>query len=435
MGNILKSHVECTCEEFVAEVAGRRRKPYLDALKSTFKTIVLGKSTLVKDMSSFLRENEGKLERKRAQELMSGWLNAYDFAALLNPYLLARSAAGVTDEATLAVDFSDISKEFGGEGMEGMEMGYDGSRHCTAMGHDFISVSLVGAAYREAFPVYAKLGRGRHCHADLIYEAIRAVMERTGGRGWLVFDRGMDDARFLRKMKRDGRKAVVRVKDEGRDVFGDGRTVGEALADVPFAKAHLKTYRGDRLAEVRCRVGHVRYCADRHCKDAVTEDVGVLVVESRFDGKSLYLYVVCPDAVLADRRAMFAWAVRAAQAYCDRWQIETSFLAVKQEFALEKARVRTFRRLENIFALCMLAYVFMIGHIRGSRRFRRIVKALSDNAADIALKTHSLLAGIRTLATKERLRFISGRPRTRGRPRPGQLTLDLRAADGSSYCL
>ena len=44
-------------------------------------------------MSSFLRENEGELERKRVQELMSGWLNAYDFAALLNPYLLARSAA------------------------------------------------------------------------------------------------------------------------------------------------------------------------------------------------------------------------------------------------------------------------------------------------------------------------------------------------------
>ena len=92
------------------------------------KTVVLGKSTLVKEMSSFLRENEGRLERKRVQELMSGWLNAYDFAALLNPYLLARSAAGVTNEATLAVDFSDISKEFGGGGMEGMEMGYDPDR-------------------------------------------------------------------------------------------------------------------------------------------------------------------------------------------------------------------------------------------------------------------------------------------------------------------
>ena len=435
MGNMLENAVECTCEEFVAEIAGKRRKPYLDALKSTFRTIVLGKSTLVKEMSSFLRENEGRLERKRVQELMSGWLNACDFAALPNPCLLARSAADVTDEATLAVDFSDISKEFGGDGMEGMEMGCDGSRRCTAMGHGFISVSLVGAAYREAFPVCAKLGMGRHCHADLVYGAIRAVMEGTGGLGWLVFDRGMDDARFLRTMKRDGRKAVVRVKDEGRDVFGDGRTVGEALADVPFAKARLKTCRGDRLAEVRCRVGHVQYCADPRCKDAVAEDIGVLVVESRFGGKSLCLCVVCPDEVLADRRAMFAWAVRAAQAYCDRWQIETSFLTVKQEFALEKARVRTFRRLENIFALCMLAHVFMIGHIKRSKRFSRIVKALSDNAADIALRTHSLLAGIRTLASKARIRFISGRPRTRGRLLPGQLTLDLRTADGSVYRL
>ena len=180
MGNMLENTVECTCEEFVAEIAGERRKPYLDALKSTFKTIVLGKSTLVKEMSSFLRENEGRLERKRVQELMFGWLNACDFAALPNPCLLARSAADVTDEATLAVDFSDLSQEFGGDGMEGMEMGCDGSRRCTAMGHDFISVSLVGAAYREAFPVYAKLGMGRHCHADLIYGAIRAVMEGTG---------------------------------------------------------------------------------------------------------------------------------------------------------------------------------------------------------------------------------------------------------------
>ena len=47
MGNILKNTVECTCEEFVAEIAGKRRKPYLDALKSTFKTIVLGKSRSV----------------------------------------------------------------------------------------------------------------------------------------------------------------------------------------------------------------------------------------------------------------------------------------------------------------------------------------------------------------------------------------------------
>ena len=42
------------------------------------------------------------------------------------------------ERTTIAMDFSDISKEFGGNGME---MGWDGSRGCTAMGHDFICAS------------------------------------------------------------------------------------------------------------------------------------------------------------------------------------------------------------------------------------------------------------------------------------------------------
>ena len=83
-------------------------------------------------------------------------------------------------------------------------------------------------------------------------------------------------------------------------------------------------------------------------------------------------------------------AARAAQAYCDRWQIETSFQAVKQEFALEKARVRTFRRLENIFSLCILAYVFATDFLRRAKGFRKVLKFLSDNLETVSLRTHAL---------------------------------------------
>ena len=55
-----------------------------------------------------------------------------------------------------------------------------------------------------------KLGRGRKSHDELIAEAIAAVMGRTGGRGWIVEDRGMDGAEHLWTLKRDDRKAVVR---------------------------------------------------------------------------------------------------------------------------------------------------------------------------------------------------------------------------------
>ena len=413
MGNILQNSLDVTYEDFLKGVFGARPKPERNALKSLFSEIVTGKSTLVSDLSKPLRENASKAEGKRVQERVSGWLGNYDFVEATGGWLLKNIPVDRLDGCTFAVDFSDISKVFGGDGMEGMAMGRDGSTGEIRMGHDFICVSLVGADYPEALPVYVKLGRGRKGHDELIAEAIKAVMGRTGGRGWIVEDRGMDGAQHLWTLKRDERKAVVRVNRMDRDVFGDGLHVDVSLQSAKFFDAMLRVHTGDRRVKIRCRPGVVQYCKDPRSKDAVTEDVGVLVVESRFDEKSIYLYIVCPDWVLKSPAQMAIYAERAAQAYCDRWQIETSFFVMKQEFALEKARVRTFRRLENIFSLCVLAYVYATQFLRKTKGFKKILKFLADNLGTVSSKTHALLAGIRALVKEARIRFISGRPRKR----------------------
>ena len=411
MGNILQNSLDVTYEDFLKGVFGEKSKPERTALKSLFSEIVTGKSTLVSDLSRPLRENASKAECKRVQERVSGWLGNYDFVEATGGWLLKNIPEDRLDGCTFAVDFSDISKVFGGEGMEGMAMGRDGSTGEIRMGHDFICVSLVGADYPEALPVYVKLGRGRKSHDELIREAIAAVMGRTGGKGWIVEDRGMDGAEHLRTLKRDDRKAVVRVNRMDRDVFGDGQDIDASLQSAKFFDAMLHVHTGDRRVKIRCKPGVVQYCKDPRSKDAVTENVRVLVVESRFDEKSIYLYVVCPDWVLESPAQMAIYAERAAQAYCDRWQIETSFFVMKQEFALEKARVRTFRRLENIFSLCVLAYVYATQFLRRTKGFKRILKFLADNLGAVSSKTHALLAGIRALVKEARIRFISGRPR------------------------
>ena len=413
MGNILQNSLDVTYEDFLKGVFGVKPKPEWNALKTLFSEIVVGKSTLVSDMSKPLRENSSKPERKRAQERVSGWLGNYDFVEATGGWLLKNIPEDRLDGCTFAVDFSDISKVFGGEGMEGMAMGRDGSTGEIRMGHDFICVSLVGADYPEALPVYVKLGRGRKSHDELISEAVAAVMERTGGKGWIVEDRGMDGAEHLWTLKRDDRKAVVRVNKMDRDVFGDGLDIDASLQSARFFDAMLHVHTGDRRVKIRCKPGVVQYCKDPRSKDAVTEDVGVLVVESRFDERSIYLYVICPDWVLRSPAQMAIYAERAAQAYCDRWQIETSFFVMKQEFALEKARVRTFKRLENIFSLCVLAYVYATQFLRKTKGFKRILKFLADNLGTVSSKTHALLAGIRALVKEARIRFISGRPRKR----------------------
>ena len=412
-GNILKKSLDVTCEDFLRGIYGKKSKPEWEALKTLFGEIVTGRSTLVSDLSASLRENASAAERKRAQERVSGWLERYDFVKETGGWLLKNVPGAGRDALTFAVDFSDVSKVFGGEGMEGMAMGRDGSTGEIRMGHDFICVSLVGADHPEALPVYVKLGRGRKGHAGMLEEAIDAVMAQTGGEGWLVEDRGMDGAEHLRGLKRGGRKAVVRVKDVGRDVFGDGLRVDESMGSAKFFDAMLRVRTGNRRAKIRCKPGVVQYCENPRSKDAATEDVGVLVVESRFDEKSIYLYVVCPDWVLKSPAQTAIYAERAAQAYCDRWQIETSFFVMKQEFALEKARVRTFRRLENIFSLCVLAYVYATQFLRKAKGFKKILKFLADNLGTVSSKTHALLAGIRALVKEARIRFISGRPRKR----------------------
>ena len=413
MGNILQNSLDVTYEDFLKGVFGARPKPEWNALKTIFSEIVVGKSTLVSDMSKPLRENSSKPERKRAQERVSGWLGNYDFVEATGGWLLKNIPEDRLDGCTFAVDFSDISKVFGGEGMEGMAMGRDGSTGEIRMGHDFICVSLVGADYPEALPVYVKLGRGRKSHDELISEAVAAVMERTGGKGWIVEDRGMDGAEHLWTLKRDDRKAVVRVNKMDRDVFGDGLDIDASLQSARFFDAMLHVHTGDRRVKIRCKPGVVQYCKDPRSKDSVTEGVGVLVVESRFDERSIYLYVICPDWVLRSPAQMAIYAERAAQAYCDRWQIETSFFVMKQEFALEKARVRTFKRLENIFSLCVLAYVYATQFLRKTKGFKNILKFIADNLGTVSSKTHALLAGIRALVKEARIRFISGRPRKR----------------------
>jgi IS4 transposase len=245
-------------------------------------------------------------------------------------------------------------------------------------------------------------------------------MEATGGRGWTAEDGGMDAAEHIVSVKREGWKAVIRIKDMDRDVFGDGLPIGRSLAQEPFVPATLRTHGGAREIQLRWRPGVVKWCDKPHSKEAKGETARVLVVESRFDGKSIWLYAVCPDEALEDPGGI---ARRAAQAYHDRWQIETSFQTVKQEFGLEKARVRTFKRLENLFALCILAYVFATDHLRRTPGFRKALKLLSDNLETVSTKTHVLLAGIRALVGLPKVRFISGRPRKAHPPDPLQLLL------------
>ena len=408
--NIAKNAVERTSKALLDKVFPNLGKVPGEAAQAVFSAVVRTGSALVTDIAASM--DGDATSRKGRQEKVSGWLARYDFATPVRDHLWDEGVALVGRDTVVAVDSGDISKEFGGSGMEGMEMGYDASRGVTAMGHSLLCAAVV--LRRRATPLRLDLLKGRRGLPDAETELFDAIVAATGGDGIPVHDRGFDSEGFVGHAIRSGHRAVVRVKELSRDVFGTGRGIDEDMASAPCVRATLRSPTRSAEAEVRWRTGFFP-SGDAH--------LSVLVVSSSFNGATLYLYAlnfVGQDATADELRRA---AVLAANAYFCRWGVEVLFQDVKQCFAIEDARVRTFRRLENLLAFCTLAYSYF-AHVLPdcAEESRRLLKTMRDSLGEIVESFRPFVANVRELLRLERTRFISGRPRKR---KPPDLTAPL----------
>ena len=115
----------------------------------------------------------------------------------MNAWLRRRYLERVGRDAGVAFDNSDISKLYGGAGMEGMEMGHDGSSKEPHMGHLFAAATLVPDGNLVPKPLYVELQRGKHAPLELLKRAVAEVMEAAQNRPIGIVDREGDAAEFL----------------------------------------------------------------------------------------------------------------------------------------------------------------------------------------------------------------------------------------------
>ena len=402
--NIAKKAVERTSKSLLATVFPDLGKVAGEAAKAVFGAVVSTGSALVTDIAATLAGTG--TSKKGLQEKVSGWLARYDFATPVREHLWREGVALVGRDTVIAVDSGDISKEFGGAGMEGMEMGYDASRGVVAMGHSLLCAAVV--LRRRATPLRLALLKGRKGLPDAETALFDEIVAAAGDDGIPVHDRGFDSEGFVAHAIRSGHRAVVRVKETKRDVFGTGRGIDEDMAHAPCVRTALRSPTRRAEAEVRWRTGFFP-SGDEH--------LPVLVVSSSFNGTTLYLYALnfagqdaSPDEL---RRA----AALAANAYFCRWGVEVLFQDVKQCFSIENARVRAFGRLENLLAFCTLAYSFF-AHVLPNcgEETRRLMKTMKDSLGEIVESFRPFVANVRELLRMEHTSFISGRPKKRKPP-------------------
>ena len=73
--------------------------------------------------------------------------------------------------------------------------------------------------------------------------------------------------------------------------------------------------------------------------------------------------------------------------------------------------MRTFKRLENLVALCVLAYAGLAHYLPVcADSAKRLVKAMKENLGTINLPFRSFVANLRNLLQMPSIRDITGRP-------------------------
>ena len=402
--NIAKSAVERTSKALLAKVFPRLGKVAGEAAGAIFSAVVRTGSALVTDIAAAM--DGDATSKKGRQEKVSGWLARYDFAAPVREHLWGEGVGLVGRDTVIAVDSGDISKEFGGAGMEGMEMGYDASRGVTAMGHSLLCAAVV--LRRRAVPLKLALLKGRKGLPDAETALFDAIVGAVGDNGIPVHDRGFDSEGFIAHAIRSGHRSVVRMKTMTRDPFGSGLSVEQDMAKAPRVRATLRSPTRRVEAVVGWKAG---------CFPSGDAFLPVLVVSSSFGGSTLYLYALNFAPQDATPEALREAALLAANAYFCRWGVEVLFQDVKQCFSIEDARVRTFRRLENLLALCTLAYSYF-AHVLPNcgEETARLLKTMKDSLGEIVESFRPFVANVRELLRMERTRFISGRPRKRRPP-------------------
>ena len=396
--NIAPAILESTSKSLLAAVFPTAGKVFREAASILFQGVAATGNPLVKNLTG--RLGDDKVLDKGRQERVSGWLGRYDFAGPINRWLWNSALATVERNTVIALDGGDLSKEFGGKGMEGMEWGRDASRDTVAMGHNLLAAAVVNAPRARALCL--KLLQGRQGLPKAERDLSAQIAKATEGKGIIACDRGFDSREFLDHAAGLSIRTVIRIRQMGRDVFGTGRSIRTELESAPSCQTTLASPTRRRKAVVRWREG--LFPGLGGCYHPV------LVVSSTFDGNTLCFYGTGfgPFASPAERQKA---AELIANAYFCRWSVEVLYQDLKQAFGLEKARVRTFKRLENLVALCVLAYAGLAHYLPVcADSAKRLVKAMKENLGTINLPFRSFVANLRNLLQMPSIRDITGRP-------------------------
>lgn len=225
----------------------------------------------------------------------------------------------------IAYDLTDINKECAKK-MEKIARVFDGSKRKTAPGYLLHGVGINGILMK------LQVHNGEvHTTNQIRLNIVRHLSGQLDKKGIWVFDRGNDDKQFFKNLHQDlNVRFIARVK-ENRHVVLKETGVYMSVKNLKQGK-----YRVYLLDEHNYKVdtnSEYPLIIRKHLKNAEPIRLLTNLPLDRFSGKQIVTM------------------------YLERWGVENVFKRVKTKFQMEKIRVLSFEKFQNIIALIQFAVI------------------------------------------------------------------------------
>lgn len=364
----VRSRLKAQLTKFSAELCASLSKP---AARFVSQMLFGIQSSQDVKLSNIARSLQEKISLIRTEKRLSRHLKSAELEKELTPQLVSMGSSRVQPNTVLALDLSDIRKEYA-QKMEYLATVRDGSTGELHLGYWLCDVTGAEVNGSEIVPLYQKLfsveAKEFTSENAEVLAAVDLIRTHTQGRGIWAVDRGGDRKKLLEPLLDRGARFVIR--STGKRTVIDRRKLQGSVAEVAGRCRLRHQARIIKIQDEQEKAYDLRYGAEPIRLPGRSEPLWLVVVAG-FGEAPLMLLTNLPIAA-KDSQSLW-WIV---QIYLTRWKIEETFRFIKQSYNLEDVRVMKYQRLKNLVILVTAVAYFAATFLGQQMKLRILCEKL-----------------------------------------------------------
>jgi len=364
----IRSRLKAQLTKFCWELCAGLSQPLTKFVSQMLFGIQSSQDVKLSNIARSLQENIALI---RTEKRLSRNLKSADLEKELTPQLVRMGSSRVQANTVLALDLSDIRKEYA-QKMEYLATIRDGSTGELHPGYWLCDVTAAEVNGSEIVPLYQKLfsveAKDFSSENAEILTAVDLIREQTQGRGIWTIDRGGDRKKLLEPLLDREQRFVIR--STGKRTVIDRKGLQGSVAEVAGRCRLRHQARIVKIQDGQEKIYELRYGAVPIRLPDRSEPLWLVVVAG-FGDQPLMLLTDLPMRA-GDSQSLW-WIV---QIYLTRWKIEETFRFMKQSYNLEDIRVMKYQRLKNLVILVTAVAYFAATFLGQQMKLRILCEKL-----------------------------------------------------------